>query len=104
MMSWLLRGEEAYIRAWQERAARIKTELPDKIRRREPVSRNVEALHQERLSFGERHWDKYPYILLNLFLSMLAALQRPLIMTSQKRAQTHIRLCSEHDYEINLKA
>jgi len=139
MMSRLLRGEEAYIRAWQERAARIKTELPDKIRRREPVSRNVEALHQERLSFGERlsdkladaagswrfisgfavvlgvwvflnsvalihHWDKYPYILLNLFLSMLAAVQAPVIMMSQNRQESRDRLRSEHDYEINLKA
>jgi uncharacterized membrane protein len=50
------------------------------------------------------HWDKYPYILLNLFLSMLAAVQAPVIMMSQNRQESRDRLRSEHDYEINLKA
>ena len=50
------------------------------------------------------HWDKYPYILLNLFLSMLAAIQAPVIMMSQHRQEDRDRLSAEHDYEVNLKA
>jgi uncharacterized membrane protein len=135
----LLGGEMAYIRDWQERAAHVEKQVLDKIHRRERVSRNVEALHQERLTFGQRvsdrladvagswgfifcfgvvlgiwvlvnsvafvhHWDKYPYILLNLFLSMLAAIQAPVIMMSQNRREAHDRLRAEHDYEVNLKA
>ena len=50
------------------------------------------------------HWDKYPYILLNLFLSMLAAIQAPVIMMSQNRQEDRDRIRAEHDYEINLKA
>ena len=50
------------------------------------------------------HWDKYPYILLNLILSMLAAIQAPVIMMSQHRQEDRDRLGAEHDYEVNLKA
>jgi uncharacterized membrane protein len=50
------------------------------------------------------HWDKYPYILLNLMLSMLAALQAPVIMMSQSRQEARDRIRAEHDYEVNLKA
>jgi len=50
------------------------------------------------------HWDKYPYILLNLFLSMLAAIQAPVIMMSQSRQEARDRIRAEHDYEVNLKA
>jgi uncharacterized membrane protein len=50
------------------------------------------------------HWDKYPYILLNLMLSMLAAIQAPVIMMSQHRQEDRDRLRAEHDYEVNLKA
>ena len=50
------------------------------------------------------HWDKYPYILLNLLLSMLAAIQAPVIMMSQHRQEDRDRLRAEHDYEVNLKA
>jgi len=50
------------------------------------------------------HWDKYPFILLNLFLSMLAAIQAPVIMMSQHRQEDRDRLRAEHDYEVNLKA
>ena len=50
------------------------------------------------------HWDKYPYILLNLILSMLAAIQAPVIMMSQHRQEDRDRLSAEHDYEVNLKA
>ena len=51
-----------------------------------------------------RGFDPYPYILLNLFLSMLAALQAPIIMMSQNRQAVKDRQNAEHDYEINLKA
>jgi len=51
-----------------------------------------------------RGFDPYPYILLNLFLSMLAAIQAPIIMMSQNRQEAKDRQTSEHDYEINLKA
>ena len=49
-------------------------------------------------------FDPYPYMLLNFFLSMLAALQAPVIMMSQNRQGEIDRKRAEHDYEINLKA
>jgi uncharacterized membrane protein len=49
-------------------------------------------------------FDPYPYILLNLVLSCLAAIQAPVIMMSQNRQEGRDRLRSEHDYQINLKA
>lgn len=49
-------------------------------------------------------FDPYPFILLNLVLSCLAALQAPVIMMSQNRQEEKDRLRSEHDYQINLKA
>ncbi len=48
--------------------------------------------------------DPYPYILLNLVLSCLAAIQAPIIMMSQNRQETKDRLRSQHDYQVNLKA
>ncbi len=51
-----------------------------------------------------RPWDPYPFILLNLFLSMLAAIQAPVIMMSQNRQDTKDRVRSELDYRVNLKA
>ncbi len=49
-------------------------------------------------------WDPYPFILLNLFLSLLAGLQAPVIMMSQNRQTERDRLHAEQDYEVNLKA
>jgi len=49
-------------------------------------------------------FDPYPYILLNLFLSMLAAIQAPIILMSQNRQAYKDRLSADHDYEVNLKA
>ena len=49
-------------------------------------------------------FDPYPFILLNLVLSCLAAIQAPIIMMSQKRQETKDRLRSENDYRVNLKA
>jgi CRP/FNR family transcriptional regulator, cyclic AMP receptor protein len=51
-----------------------------------------------------RAWDPYPFILLNLFLSMLAAIQAPVIMMSQNRQDTKDRLRSEMDYQVNRRA
>jgi uncharacterized membrane protein len=51
-----------------------------------------------------RAWDPYPFILLNLILSCLAALQAPIIMMSQNRAAARDRLHADSDYKINLKA
>jgi uncharacterized membrane protein len=48
--------------------------------------------------------DPYPYILLNLMLSCVAAIQAPIIMMSQNRQEAKDRLRSEHDYKVNLKA
>jgi uncharacterized membrane protein len=48
--------------------------------------------------------DPYPFIFLNLLLSMLAALQAPIIMMSQNRQAAKDRLTAQHDYEVNLKA
>ena len=49
-------------------------------------------------------WDPYPFILLNLFLSMLASVQAPVIMMSQNRQDTKDRLRGELDYEVNRRA
>jgi uncharacterized membrane protein len=49
-------------------------------------------------------FDPYPFILLNLFLSMLASVQAPIIMMSQNRQAAKDRLQASHDYEVNLKA
>ena len=51
-----------------------------------------------------RPFDPYPFILLNLILSCLAAIQAPVIMMSQNRQEAKDRLQSEHDYKVNLKA
>lgn len=53
---------------------------------------------------GKRSWDPYPFILLNLILSMLAAIQAPVIMMSQNRQDTKDRLRSELDYDVNRRA
>lgn len=52
----------------------------------------------------QKPFDPYPYILLNLVLSCLAAIQAPVILMSQNRQEAKDRLRSEHDYEINMKA
>ena len=49
-------------------------------------------------------WDPYPYILLNLMLSTLAALQAPVIMMSQNRAAEKDRIAAEQDFKVNLKS
>lgn len=103
-------------------------------------SRNINELHEENLTFGDKIADKladiagswkfiitfavilftwifsnsikmllypfdpFPYILLNLVLSCVAAIQAPVIMMSQNRQETKDRIRAEHDYEVNLKA
>jgi CRP/FNR family transcriptional regulator, cyclic AMP receptor protein len=52
----------------------------------------------------QKAWDPYPFILLNLFLSMLAAIQAPVIMMSQNRQDTKDRLRGELDYDVNRRA
>jgi len=56
------------------------------------------------LAGWNRTFDPYPYILLNLVLSMLAAIQAPVIMMSQNRHSEKDRIDAAHDYEVNLKA
>jgi uncharacterized membrane protein len=51
-----------------------------------------------------RAFDPYPFILLNLVLSCLAAVQAPVIMMSQNRSEARDRLRAENDYKVNLKA
>jgi CRP/FNR family transcriptional regulator, cyclic AMP receptor protein len=53
---------------------------------------------------GKSAWDPYPFILLNLFLSMLAAIQAPVIMMSQNRQDTKDRLRGELDFDVNRRA
>ncbi len=60
---------------------------------------NVIVLGPMRAAF-----DPYPFIFLNLMLSMVAALQAPVIMMSQNRAAAKDRLAASHDYEVNLRA
>lgn len=54
--------------------------------------------------FNNKGFDPYPFILLNLLLSCIAAIQAPVIMMSQNRQETKDRNRAEHDYEVNLKA
>jgi uncharacterized membrane protein len=56
------------------------------------------------IGLGKAAWDPYPFILLNLFLSMLAAIQAPVIMMSQNRQDTKDRLRGELDYDVNRRA
>ena len=135
-----LKKEMDELRAWETRAAQLEKAIRQKIARRETVAKNVNIVHAERLTLGERMadrladvagswgfisffalflafwiginsiqflfrpWDHYPYILLNLMLSCLAAIQAPVIMMSQNRQEAKDRLRAEHDYEVNLKA
>lgn len=62
------------------------------------------ALNSYVLLQADDAFDPYPYILLNLVLSMVAALQAPVIMMSQNRQAAKDRADMAHDYEINLKA
>lgn len=62
------------------------------------------ALNSLMLARHHAAFDPYPYILLNLVLSMLAAIQAPIIMMSQNRHAAKDRLDAAHDYEVNLKA
>jgi uncharacterized membrane protein len=56
------------------------------------------------VAMGRRAWDPYPFILLNLFLSLLAAIQAPLIMMSQNRQDQKDRVRSELDYAVNRRS
>jgi uncharacterized membrane protein len=56
------------------------------------------------IRLGARAWDPYPFILLNLILSMLAAIQAPVIMMSQNRQDKKDRLRSELDFDVNRRA
>jgi len=56
------------------------------------------------VALRNRAWDPYPFILLNLFLSMLAAIQAPVIMMSQNRQDKKDRLRSELDFDVNRRA
>lgn len=56
------------------------------------------------VELGSKAWDPYPFILLNLFLSMIAAIQAPIIMMSQNRQDKKDRLRSELDFDVNRRA
>lgn len=56
------------------------------------------------LQQGRKPFDPFPYILLNLFLSMLASIQAPVILMSQNRQSEKDRATAQNDYEVNLKA
>lgn len=119
---------------------RLEDEVILSFRENEILSKNIDQVYDEKLTFGDRlsdhlasfggSWtfilffgsvifvwvavnsilllmrpfDPYPFILLNLVLSCLAALQAPVIMMSQNRQEAKDRLRSEHDYQVNLKA
>jgi uncharacterized membrane protein len=100
-----------------------------RIAQKRHVSRNASLHYDEDMSFGQRladkvaewggswtfvsgfallagqaRFDPYPYIFLNLILSMLAAVQAPIIMMSQNRQAAKDRVQAQMDYEVNLKA
>ncbi len=54
--------------------------------------------------FPISHWDKYPFILLNLFLSMLAGLQGAILLIAAKRQDAISAVMAKHDYETNVRA
>jgi uncharacterized membrane protein len=56
------------------------------------------------ITLGPKAWDPYPFILLNLFLSMLAAIQAPIIMMSQNRTDKKDRVRSEMDFDVNRRS
>ena len=56
------------------------------------------------IGLGKSAWDPYPFILLNLFLSMLAAIQAPVIMMSQNRQDAKDRVRGELDYQVNRRS
>ena len=62
------------------------------------------AVNSAMLLSPKAPFDPYPFILLNLFLSLVAAIQAPIIMMSQNRQGAKDRLQASHDYEVNLKA
>ena len=62
------------------------------------------AVNAVLLALNGATFDPFPYILLNLFLSMLAAIQAPVILMSQNRQSEKDRSSAAHDYEVNLKA
>lgn len=137
---------DATVRALAERLLRAGyDDLPPREQRvlrriaaRSAISRDLRAVTEERLTFGQRvadrvasfggSWtfififigaigawvllntfrstppDPFPFILLNLILSMVAAIQAPVIMMSQNRQAANDRLTMAHDYEVNLKA
>jgi uncharacterized membrane protein len=113
--------------------------LVKKLRQREVIARNLNVVHDQSLTVGDkvadrvastvgswrfiiiqsvvlacwivlnglawvRHWDPYPFILLNLALSFQAAYSAPIIMMSQKRLAAKDRLAAEHDFAINVNA
>lgn len=53
---------------------------------------------------GIHHWDKFPFILLNLFLSMLAGLQGAILLIAAKRQDAISAAMAEHDYQTNVRA
>lgn len=61
-------------------------------------------VNSEILVIWKLAFDPYPYIFLNLMLSMIAALQAPVIMMSQNRQAQRDRTAAQHDYEVNLRA
>jgi uncharacterized membrane protein len=56
------------------------------------------------LAFGNKSWDPYPYILLNLFLSMLAGLQGAILLISAKRQDSISAAMAKHDFDTNVAA
>jgi uncharacterized membrane protein len=121
----------------QERMRRLEELVAHVLEER--ATRDVNVIHAERLTLGQRladsvadmagswafigafagvvaawmainglaaihHWDPYPFILLNLVLSCVAALQAPVIMMSQNRQELRDRLQADSDYRVNVKA
>ena len=69
-----------------------------------PLRRGLTIYTCINIALKGKAWDPYPFILLNLFLSMLAAIQAPVIMMSQNRQDKKDRLRSELDFDVNRRA
>jgi uncharacterized membrane protein len=97
----------------------LEKQVLDSLQKHELISSNVDNEFERDWTFGEfisfwivmntivlfwRPVDPFPFILLNLLLSCLAAIQAPVIMMSQNRQEAKDRLRAQHDYQVNLKA
>lgn len=111
----------------QNETKKINQEMLEQLKNKQIISQNLNTTINQKATFGQKSadaiakfggswillntlhffglsFDRYPFILLNLVLSCLAAIQAPIIMMSQNRQAARDRIAADHDYQTNLKA